>query len=116
MSTPTDRLVRRYWASMVSAVYRYEEQKARFDAVKGAYRERHDRITADLRAASDPRLTEASGLSYWYRDEALMYAAVISALRADEPVMPAFGSDREDPETHAPLPMGVEGHRIGGGR
>jgi hypothetical protein len=85
MSTPTDRLVRRYWVAMVSAVNQYEEQKQRFEDVRAAYRDRHaDLTTARLKASGDPRSGDATALGMWFRDEALMYAAVISALRADE--------------------------------
>ena len=87
MSTPTERLVRRYLTSMITAVDHYEEQKTRYAAVKKAYElPGRDPVTATFRAASDPRITEAAALAVWHRDDAAMYAAVITALLAGEPV------------------------------
>lgn len=87
MTTPTDRLVRQYWVSMVNAVRQYESHKADYEAIQKAYADRHvDPVTAKFKASGDPRSATATALATWYREEAAMYAAVITALRADEPI------------------------------
>lgn len=75
-------LIRAYEIKMLTAIRNYETQKANYEAVQKAYTEPGgDQITATFRAGSDPRIAEASGLAAWYRDEAQLYAAAVTALR-----------------------------------
>lgn len=82
MTTPVDRMVRIYTARMINAVNLYEEQNASCGAVADLYRSHPD---AEYMASTDLRAIAAAAQASRYRAAAHMYAAVVTALRADEP-------------------------------
>lgn len=77
------KLADSYAERMVAALDQYEEHKAMYAAVQQAYRipGRAPEV-AERRAASDTRLAQAAALGPWYREEAVAYAAAVTALMA----------------------------------
>lgn len=72
-----------YAQKMVNALHLYEQQKEQYGAVRESYfTAGRTPEVAELRAASDPRLTRAAGLGPWYREEAVAYAAAAAAMAA----------------------------------
>lgn len=76
--------IRDYEIKMLAAVARYEVEKAEYDAVQAAY-DKPGRMpeVAKGRANGDPRSADAARRAEWFRSEAAMYAAVVTALRGE---------------------------------
>lgn len=68
-----------FLAEHAKSLRKFEAAERRYDAVTAAYRDKHgDTVTADYRAATDPRLKQAIADCAYYRDRSMLYG--ISAL------------------------------------
>jgi hypothetical protein len=71
-------------ARMFDAVGNYEAAKQTFTDITASYRQPgRDQATADTLAAGDTRRQKAIADAQWFREEAAMYAAVVTAMRPD---------------------------------
>lgn len=85
-----DDFIRECRVKMITAVREYERQQTKFAPIREAY-EKPGRAASDAShmAVTDYRTLNAVDLCERYRNEAVMYAAVITALRAESPIDPA---------------------------
>lgn len=84
MTTPVDRMVRTYTARMINAVTEYEKQQARYESIITSSGKS---FNAQYKASNGPSAMDAAQQAARSRAAAHMYAAVVTALRADEPAV-----------------------------
>jgi hypothetical protein len=83
--SPAERAaqIRRLEDELGTALAAYRRDKRQFDAVTQAYADRYpDPVTAEFKAAVDPRLTNAITYGAFHRDEVKAFGTALAALLA----------------------------------
>lgn len=74
-----------YLTEMHASIAQAEQSEHTYAAVVDCYADKYGPgVTADFKAASDPRLQKAIGDGVYYRDRATMYATAAVAAQMDE--------------------------------
>lgn len=78
-------LVDQYIEEMHESIRQVKASERTFAAVVACYQDKYGKtVTADYKAADDPRLRTAVGDGAYYRSRATMYASAATALMLDE--------------------------------
>lgn len=85
MSQPDPSIVNHYLREMVGSIRDVEKSEQVYRDVVAEWQEKCGRtVTADYKAADDPRLRQAIGDGAFYRSRATMYATAAVAVQMDE--------------------------------